>query len=137
MKTDQVHFEGPVENLLLAVPNRSQKAKGRFCSSQRWHPRPLGCDCLSQWFSNFREPWPPSKLNRRILNISWHLGCACNITANLPSEGLYSWTPENRSVGPVWETLVLSNSRVSKFFGRGPHKSLHNAVRGPDIWSNV
>jgi len=47
LKTDQVHFEGPVEKLLRAVPNRSQKAKGRFCSSQSWHSRPLGCDCLS------------------------------------------------------------------------------------------
>jgi len=25
----------------------SAKCKGRFCSSQRWHPCRLGCDCLS------------------------------------------------------------------------------------------
>ena len=52
------------------------KAKYRFCSSQRWHPRPLCCDCLSLRFSNFHEPWPPSKFNWRILNILWHFGYA-------------------------------------------------------------
>jgi len=36
----------------------------------------------------------------------------CNITVKLPSKGLCSWPPENRSVAPrgakgsVWETLV-------------------------------
>jgi len=36
----------------------------------------------------------------------------CNITAKLPSEDLFSWPPENRSVvskggeRPVWEALV-------------------------------
>jgi len=29
---------------------------------------------LLQWFSNFHEPWLPSKFTWRILNISWHLG---------------------------------------------------------------
>ena len=31
---------------------------------------------LEQWFSNFHEPWFPSKFNWRILNISRHLGYA-------------------------------------------------------------
>jgi len=42
VKTDQAHFEGPIEKL-LAVPNRSQKALGNSCSSQQWQPRRLGC----------------------------------------------------------------------------------------------
>ena len=51
-------------------------------------------------------PCPPYKFNWRILNISWHLGCAI-----LPRERLCSWPSEIRSVtpkgaeAPVWETL--------------------------------
>jgi len=29
------------------APNRMQKVSGWSCSSWLWHPRQLGCDCLS------------------------------------------------------------------------------------------
>jgi len=32
---------------MLAVPNGLQKVNGWSCSSRLWHPRRLGCDCLS------------------------------------------------------------------------------------------
>ena len=32
---------------MLAVLNRLQKVNGWSCSSRMWHPRQLGCDCLS------------------------------------------------------------------------------------------
>ena len=115
LKTDQVDFEGPVEKLLLAVPNRSQKAKGRFYSFQRWQPHPLGCDCLFQWSSNFREPWLPSKFYCRILNISWHLGYAISrqsylVKASSRAPQRIAPLAPKGGEGPVWETLVLSNS---------------------------
>jgi len=43
----------PIERILktvekmLAAPNRLQKVNGWSCSFQVWHPRRLGCDCLS------------------------------------------------------------------------------------------
>jgi len=48
--------------------------------------------CLDQWLSNSHEPWPPSKFNWRILNMSWHLG--------------YAISRQRGGEGPVWETLV-------------------------------
>jgi len=32
---------------MLAVSNRLQKVNGWCCSFRLWHPRWLGCDCLS------------------------------------------------------------------------------------------
>jgi len=37
---------------MVAAPNRLQKVNGWSCSFQLWHPRQLGCDCLS----NSRRP---------------------------------------------------------------------------------
>ena len=134
LKTDQVHFQGPVEKLLLAVPNRLQKAKGRFCSSQRWHPRPLGCDCLSQRFSNFRDHGPLLSLTGEYLiyRDTWVTQCHGRAAwwrplVVDPRESL-RWPPRGVE-GPVWETLVLSNSQVSTFLGEG-HISHCTTVRG-------
>jgi len=65
---------------------------------------------IAQKFSIFHGLWSPSKDCQHL--------CPCssigffNITAELFSKGLYSWSPENRFVapegaeGPGWETLV-------------------------------
>ena len=54
---------------------------------------------LVQWFSNFHEPWLPSKFNLRILNRSFHLGYAIsrqNYLVKASARGLQRsapWTP--------------------------------------------
>jgi len=58
----------------------------------------------------------------------------CNITAKLPSEGLCSCPPENRSVdhkggrGPRLRNPVLTHGSPN-FFVRGPHEVLLNSPR--------
>ena len=57
-------------------------------------------DYLGQCFSNFHESWPPLSLTGVYLILYIVTLGLCDITAKLPSEGLCSCTPENRSVAP-------------------------------------
>ena len=45
-KTNRVHAEDTLKKMLV-VPNRLQNVNGWSCSSQLWHPRRFGYDCLS------------------------------------------------------------------------------------------
>ena len=64
---------------------------------------------LAHWFSNFHEPWPLIGEYLYIVPLG-----LCNVTANLHSEGLCSWPPENRSGGrgPRLRNIALAFSLV-------------------------
>ena len=58
---------------------------------------------LWQWFSNFREAWPSSKFNWRILNTPWHLDYAISRQSYLVKASARG--PQGGGEGRVWETL--------------------------------
>ena len=120
----------------VASSNKSfAKAKDRFCSSQRWHPRPLGCDCLSLRFSNFHEAWPPSKFNSRILNTSWHLGYAIS-RQSYPVKAS-TRGPQGGPRAPFEKAWFYPIHRSPEFLGEDNISHCTTSVRGPNIWSNV
>jgi len=60
-----VYVEGLVEKmLLLVVPHRLQKLNVWSCTSQLWHPRWRGCNCLIQRSATFLLSRVKNKLCR-------------------------------------------------------------------------
>jgi len=79
--------------------------KTRFfgSNSQAHYNNPIG-----PWFSNFHEPWRPSRLPTLVAPAhqwKYYPRKNNNITAKLPGERLCSWPPTEPLRSPVWETL--------------------------------
>jgi len=94
---------------MLAVPNYLQRVSGWSYNSPLWHPRRLGCDCLS-------NSCRPVNLNPSSEGDPKHPLCghqqSFNETSNILCNRLLSSIKQNVSIELCWKFLVRRSNKI-------------------------